>query len=292
MDYRIGIVGAGRMAQALGWLLRDRGEPVTAVASRNPDSAKQAVAFIGGEVQAVTLEKLMAQCSHVIIAVADQAVHATSEQLAETKITDRIILHTCGSKGPEVLQPLQVKGNSCGALHPLQTVPSPEKGVQALPGSFFAVAGDAPGVQWAERIISLLDGKILRVAADRWPLYHAAAVMASNYQMALLSAARDLMIAAGVSKAEALPALAPLAKASMENTFVLGPEQALTGPIRRGDTETVKTHLTAMTALSSDLRDLYASAALITLNLAKQQGLSTEAGGQIEKLLRDANKGT
>src|ERR1039457_1913216 len=84
-------------------------------------------------------------------------------------------------------------GRACGTLHPLQTVANPEEGVRVLPGVAFAIDGAREATAWAERLVGLLDGLTLHVPAASRPLYHAAAVMASNYVTALMSTAVMLM---------------------------------------------------------------------------------------------------
>jgi predicted short-subunit dehydrogenase-like oxidoreductase (DUF2520 family) len=279
----IGIAGAGRVAQALGRLLRDRGEPVVAVASRTPEHAARAAEFIG--VAAVSLDRLRAD--RILIAVSDAAIPNVARKLARAGTSRGIALHTCGGRGPEVLEPLARAGVACGVLHPLQTIATPEAGLAALPGCAFAVSGDAAAVAWGERIVALLGGSALHVAPGAMPLYHAAAVMASNYVTGLIDAAAILMKAAGIGERTALGALAPLIRAGVENTLALGPEQALTGPIERGDLETVRLHLRSLSALAPSVSGLYRSAGLHVLELARRRGLPEAKARRVEALLRE-----
>ena len=122
-----------------------------------------------------------------------------------------------------------------GSLHPLQSLPSPEIGVARLPGSWCAVDGPAD----VERLAISLGMRPFRVKdADR-VAYHAAATVASNHLVALLGQAARLADAAGVPPA----ALLPLVRATLENVETLGAEAALTGPVARGDVDTVRRHL-------------------------------------------------
>jgi predicted short-subunit dehydrogenase-like oxidoreductase (DUF2520 family) len=159
--------------------------------------------------------------------------------------------------------------------------------VAALPGCAFGITGDGQAAAWAERIATLLGGRALRIAFDRRPLYHAAAVMASNYVVGLIDAAGILMNAAGVEEPEALCALAPLVRASAENALSLGPQRALTGPIERGDVETVALHWRALRTAPASVRDLYRSAALHALRLARGRGLSEDAASRLERVFEN-----
>jgi predicted short-subunit dehydrogenase-like oxidoreductase (DUF2520 family) len=125
-----------------------------------------------------------------------------------------------------------------GSLHPLQSLPSYEAGVERLPGSWCAVAGP-PEV---ERIALSLGMRPFRVSdADR-VTYHAAASIASNHLVALLAQAARVADRAGVPPA----ALLPLVRATIDNVEELGTAGALTGPIARGDIDTVRDHLAAL----------------------------------------------
>jgi predicted short-subunit dehydrogenase-like oxidoreductase (DUF2520 family) len=278
-----GIAGAGRVAQALGRLLHARGEPVAFVASRKIEHARRAADFIGPDVEAVSYSDLAQNASRILIAVPDSAIESVAAALT---LGSGIVLHTCGSRGPEALEALAERGVSCGAIHPLQTISDPESGMTALDGAAFAIAGDAPAVAWAERIARSANGRILRISAEHRPLYHAAAVMASNYLTALLSAAQTLLIAAEVDPQEALLALGPLARTSLDNALRQGPMAALTGPIERGDVSTIAAHLSALKNIPGPIPSLYRAAGLQTLELARKKGLCAERAIATERVLQ------
>jgi Uncharacterized conserved protein len=278
----VGIIGAGRMAQALGRLLRELGGPVV-VASRNKESAKVAAAWIGAA--AVPLEEITKKTKRLLIAVSDDGLSEVASKLAHLELGGATVLHTCGSRGPEVLSELSKSGNSVGVLHPLQTVPSAAEGAATLPGSAFAVAGDTEAVAWAEALVALLGGTCLRIEAGRWPLYHAAAVMACNYQATLVDAALELLGQAGLSRTAALEAIAPLVRATTANVLRLGPDLALTGPIQRGDSATVCAHMASLRTMRQETSALYSSAGLRTIEIAQRRGLSEEKASDLAELL-------
>jgi predicted short-subunit dehydrogenase-like oxidoreductase (DUF2520 family) len=162
----IGIAGTGRVAQALGRLLGDAGEPVFAVAGRDAVRTAAAAEFIGHGAEAVSFERLAARAGRVLIAVSDDAISEVAARLAAAGMRSGAALHTCGARGPEELAPLQAAGVSCGVLHPLQTIATAERGVAVLGGAWFAVAGDDAASAWARRICELLGAKVLAVAPD------------------------------------------------------------------------------------------------------------------------------
>lgn len=267
----IGIAGAGRVAQALGRLLLNAGQPVVAMAGREPERTARAAAFVGEGVIPASFESLPALATRILIAVPDDALAEVADRLAWGRMATGVALHTSGARGAGVLEVLEHRGVSCGVLHPLQTVASPEQGVQALPGSAFAVVGSGAAEAWALEIVTLLGGNALRIVPEQQPLYHAAAVMASNYVVALVDAAVILMEKAGVDRLEALRALAPLVTASAANAVTLTPAAALTGPIERRDLQTVGAHLKALDQAPAAVSELYRSAGRHTVDLARRK---------------------
>ena len=283
---RIGIAGAGRVARALGRLLRDRGEAVAAVASRTRSHATAAAEFIGG-VEAVEYEELAGRCSHVLIAVSDDALTSVAARLARGGMCHGAALHTSGARGAEAIAELGRAGVECGVLHPLQAVNSPEQGVAALDGATFAISGSGEALRWAERIVALAGGTPLRLAAGREALYHAAAVMASNYVVGLIDASVELLRAAGIPEDEALRAIRPLVETNARNALALTPLGALTGPIERGDAETVALHLEALREMPPEIGALYRAVGLRVLDLARRRGLDEAYADRLERCLRN-----
>ncbi len=276
----IAIAGAGRVAQALGRLLRERGENVAAVASRNPAHAREAAAFIGGAV-AMGYAELPGRAARIVVAVPDDALEAVAALLAPAMCGGTAV-HTSGARGPEALAELSRRGVSCAAMHPLQTICSPRQGVADLPGAAFLISGDGPAREWAESMAALAGGRCLSLPDSAKPLYHAAAVMASNYVTGLIGAAAALLRAAGVTEPEALEALGPLVRASAANAVALGPAAALTGPIERGDAATVALHWRALAGAEPAVRELYRAAGRHVLALARRKGLDPEKAAHIE----------
>lgn len=282
----VAIAGTGNIAQSLGRLLAEAGADVAQVVGRNIDSARRAAAFIGPGVAAGTFADLTCRADRILIAVADRALPEVAHAIAHAGFSGEVALHTSGGSGLEMLKPLGERGTHLGILHPLQSVPSACEGVNSLPGSIFAVAGEDAAVRWAETLVELLKGRLIRVTSEGWALYHAAAVMASNYQVTLLDCALELFMKAGVTRDVAVEALAPIVRATMENVFTHGTESALTGPIQRGDVETVKRHMEALVRATPETRQAYAAVGLRTVPIAVRRGLAAAEARSLQALLR------
>lgn len=286
---KVGIAGAGRVARALGRALYERGVDVAYVASRHRDRAQAAAEFIGPFTTAVEYSELPSHSGRLLIAVSDSAIESVASLLANGGARDGIALHTCGGKGAEALRALSDCGVACGTLHPLQTVREGQGSASALTGISFAVSGDEKAVAWAEEIARLLEGHVLRIRPECQVLYHAAAVMASNYITTLLDVAQELLVSAGLDPAEAIRALAPLVRTSVENAVTLGTTATLTGPIARGDSDTVASHLNALSNRGERVRHLYSVAGLNALAIAERRGLDrTRVAALADVLRKDA----
>ena len=258
---------------------------MAAVASRTPERAAAAARFIGAGVEALPYKRLPSLATRILIAVPDDSIAGVAALLA-AGMDSGDALHTSGVYGVEVLAPLLNRGVSCATLHPLQTVSSPGQGVDSLEGAWFGVSGDGSALGWAQSIVKMLAGSVVSVRPDGKPLYHAAAVIGSNYLVALVEAAVELMERAGVGPSEARSALGPLMRRSLENALALGPAQALTGPIQRGDTRTVMAHLEAIDRLDPESAGLYRALGLYTLKLAQRGGLPATVASRVEERLR------
>ena len=288
MTGAIGIAGTGRMAQALGRLLLDAGHPVVAIGGRDPLRTARGAAFIGAPVRAVEIAGLPLAARRILVAVSDDAVRGVAATLAGAGMREGVVLHTSGAHGPDLLQPLRAAGIPAGVLHPLQTVASPERGVAALAGASFGVGGDAAAVQWAEEIAAAAHGTALRIAETGFASYHAGAVMASNAVVAALDAAVVLMGAAGVERDAALRAVGPLCLRSAQNTIEMGPEAALTGPVQRGDVETIRAHAAVLGECPAHVADLYRASARALVEISRRRGLGDASAAAIQAALDGA----
>jgi predicted short-subunit dehydrogenase-like oxidoreductase (DUF2520 family) len=288
----IGIAGAGRVGQALGRLLHDAGLPVVAVASRTNARASAAAAFVGAGVQPVGYADLPRWCCRLIIAVPDDALSAVACLLAESGWKDGIVIHTSGVNGTDALSCLQAAGSSCAALHPLQTVPSPEKGVKALIGCQYVLTGDGEAGDWARDIVKLLGGRLLELPNGARPLYHAAAVLLCNDFAVLAEAGLRLLQEAGLSREVAAHAFISLADESVKNVFSMARGVALTGPVARGDTGTIQKHLLAFQSHSAgndeiqEIEAIYRVLGQLAVRLACEHGLDESKGRELRVLLR------
>jgi predicted short-subunit dehydrogenase-like oxidoreductase (DUF2520 family) len=233
----IALVGPGRAGTALAAALVTAGHRVVSVAGRTPDAESTRVAAARFDARAVPVQYAGRGAQLLMIATPDDTIADVASALAQSLEAGALVLHLAGAHGLDALAPVATRRTDVlvGALHPLQTLPSPDA---SLAGAWAAVAGPPEVTELAEQA-----GMHPFTVDDHVrPMYHAAAVVASNHLIGLLGQVARLADAAGVPFA----AFEPLVRASIDNAFARGPADALTGPVARGDVATVTRHLYAI----------------------------------------------
>jgi len=191
----------------------------------------------------------------IVLAVRDDALSAVAEAVAPWLDGTPIVCHLSGMTDLGVLDPLTDIGCAAGSFHPIQSLPDPDTGAGLLTGSYVAItADDAPYGELADWAQSLGMHPV-RLAEHNKPAHHSAASAASNFVVAALAVTAELAAGSGVP----LDAYARLTRTSVENAYGLGPLAALTGPVVRGDAQTVARQLEAAAAISSELGASYAA---------------------------------
>ncbi len=248
---RVALVGPGRAGLTVVSALASAGARVVGVAGRHPDAPSVVAGAARFAVEPTDVATAVADADLVVIATPDDAIGDAAARVAPAVRPDALVVHLSGARGLDALGTLPCR---VGALHPLQSLPSPEIGVTRLDGAFAAVAGDAEVAELA-RTIGLVPFPVADAARGG---YHAAACVVSNHVVAL-------MAQAAACTDVPLEVFLPLVRATVENVADLGPRAALTGPAARGDAATIATHLGA---IPDGERDLYRAAARRAARLA------------------------
>jgi predicted short-subunit dehydrogenase-like oxidoreductase (DUF2520 family) len=273
----LSLIGAGAVGSTLASLLAKEGYRIRSVISRNGPAAVDLARAVSCPRASTEIADLDRTADIILIAVRDADLGGVVRSLAAIrglKLKNRTILHTSGVHSASVLSPLRKTGASLASFHPLQTFPSPGGPARTragVRGICFGIDGDDEGVKVASRVAADLGAKPLRVPPEMRPLYHAAGVFASGYLAVVLSAVSTLSRSAGL----ALPwteIFGPLMTATMENTVRTSAADALTGPVVRGDLDTVGAHLRALEQFAPDLVPLYTVAALEVARIAVGRG--------------------
>ena len=219
---------------------RDAGHEIVGVLSRNGEERFGPPLRWGDPLPTTDL---------ILIAVRDETILEVVERLEETSLAAAVVAHVSGFMPVTTLRPLLETGAAIGGFHPLQTLPDPDRGARALAGSYVGVDGDPLALDTLTHLAESLEMHPFRLRDEFRPAYHAGAAAASNFLVTALAIAADLF-----DSAEVDPAVArPLVETAISNVYESSPAAALTGPIARGDIETVIGHLTAAHRVSEEV---------------------------------------
>jgi len=289
----ISIIGCGKVGVAIAQLAARAGRDITALASRTATRATQLAGAIGAPAAACEINHAASAGDIVLLTVTDDAIEPLCIQLADAGAfrAGSIVAHCSGALGSDILSPAK---DQCGcriaSMHPLTTFPTAEAAIEKFAGTYCFCEGDSSAVDELMELARSIGGKPMSMSSEGKVLYHAAAVMACNYLTALLDASLTLCGKVGIDRQTALAAMSPLAVATLENISQLGPANALTGPIARGDSQTIARHIEALGGCDEDLLNFYRIAGKWTLQLAKVQDNHNQAGDDdIAKLLNSTD---
>jgi predicted short-subunit dehydrogenase-like oxidoreductase (DUF2520 family) len=291
------VIGAGVVGTTLAASLRAAGVPVLGLHGRSTVAAPAPAPGAGMGLLATSgeLPEVMRRADVVILCVRDDRIAQVAERLRrEARLGDHhILLHTSGAHAAaEVLGAARAAARAIGTMHPLVSFADPGLFARGLREVAFGVEGDSTARAAARLLVGKLGGRALDLAAGDLALYHAAAVLASNYVVALADLARGLFIQAGVPPEDALPALVPLMSSVVQNLAQVGLPGALTGPVERGDVSTVERHLETLEQRAPELAPLYRSLGREVLRIARGKSpLEAEAAARLAALLGGGGSG-
>jgi predicted short-subunit dehydrogenase-like oxidoreductase (DUF2520 family) len=289
----VAIIGAGRVGSSIGFLLKKAGYTVTAVASRSMASAEKAADFIGSGEPTTDVVKAASKADIVFITTPDGAIKSVCDKIAEEGglKAGSLVVHMFGARSLDILAGARSSGSYRAVIHPLQSVPSPAQGIKNLPGSYFRTEADPEALEAARDLVKALGG--VELVMSKWgpdrdsaALYHVGAIAVSNYFVALVDYGLKFYQALGADRQETLRALLPLIRGTLHNIETLGTTDALTGPIARGDVETIQGHIEAMQKKTPELLGLYKELARHTISVAREKGsITRDTAEELRKLV-------
>ncbi len=267
----ISIIGCGRVGTALAVFLAQAGYPLAGLASKRITSARNAATLAGtGQVFEHTTDAAK-KGTILFITTPDDAIQGVFDTLAADKALapGTLVFHCSGALSSGIFS--TVAGVARGSIHPLQSFAAHEPGqTSPFKGVNISVEGDDPAVAEGTRIIESLGGISFTIPTRAKTLYHAAAVVASNYLVTVEHFAVELLKQTGLSDARAYAILEPLIHGTLANIGSRGAQAALTGPVARGDADIVAAHIKALQDRRPDDLELYRVLGRYTLKLAEQ----------------------
>lgn len=239
MHESVSIIGTGKLGSALARGLHEAGYTVRFIASKPPSGAEQLAMELGAEVIDEPYNEI-AGTDIIFLTVPDDEIKKVAEIISGNSTIDfqgKTFIHCSGAKKADIMKPLADKGAVILSLHPLQTFP-PGSGAERFRDVFFAVEGEDCAV--GNQIARDLGGTPFRIESQKKGLYHASAVLASNYLFGLAIAAGETLKNAGIEGEDPAKILYPLMQGTLDTIREKGATGGITGPISRGDFDTVR----------------------------------------------------
>lgn len=272
MRKTLSIIGCGNVGKTLGrlWTVNQAFQ-LQDVLNRSLSSTQRAISFIGRGRAVESYANLQPADIYLIGASDDQIVNCC-EELARTGLlsASTIVFHCSGALPSSALQPARQHGAAVASIHPVRSFASPEQLVGDFAGTYCGMEGDPRALEVLQQGFSAIGARLVKIDEDFKIIYHSAAVFASNYLVTLLDVALEAYVASGIPRDSALDMLGPLVQKTVENVLHLGPAEALTGPIARGDMNTAVKQYHAVSGWNPQYGELYRQLGRLTAQLARQ----------------------
>ena len=268
--FRIGVIGAGRVGAVLASALRAAGHEVVAAAGESDAPRRRIDALLPG-VEVAKPTDVARRSDLLLLTVPDDMLSNVVTVLSHSGAIreGQVVVHTSGRHGLAVLEPAREVGARTIAMHPAMTFTGTEVDLPRLRGCVFGVTADATDRELTAGLVADLGGRPMWVPEDRRTLYHAGLAHGANHLVTLVAEAMEILSAAGADDPAAT--LRPLLTAALDNALDKG-DAALTGPIVRGDVETVRAHLADLVATAPQTLPSYVAMARATLDRAVTDG--------------------
>ena len=267
---RVGVIGAGRVGAVLAAALRRRGHVIVSVAGESDASQGRAAALLPG----VPIQKPTAVargCDVLLLTVPDDMLGNVVTQLSAAGAIreGQYVVHTSGSHGLRVLEPAIARGARPVALHPAMTFTGTSRDLDRLSHCVFGVTAGVDERAWVSDLVAELGASVMWVPEELRGLYHAGLAHGANHLVTLVTQAMELLGAAGADDPAAI--LRPLRQAALDYALAEG-DSALTGPIVRGDVNTVRAHVAEISRTAPDTLPSYVALARATLDRVVTDG--------------------
>lgn len=284
---KVGIIGTGAVGKSMAAYFLSKKVQMTGFYSKTPKHVRD-TANAYNTIAFENMSQVIQNNDFVLVAVNDDAITEVVSEMEELQgmLNEKIIVHTSGVHASNILSPLKQYGAKTLSLHPLQSFSDVESAQNRIPNTVFSIEGDVEEsvVEW----LDLIGIQTFEIPSAYKANYHMGASIVSNFLVTVLDFGFMQFEKLGYDKTFAKKALMPLIDGTLENIKQNGTTEALTGPISRGDVQTVKKHLEA---LDETYMSLYLELAHQTLEIAKRKNLAIEKYDEMLKLLEEAKNG-
>ncbi len=268
--FKVGVIGAGRVGSVLTAALRQAGHDIAAAAAESAASLTRVETLLPG-VPVAKPTAVAKSADLLLLTVPDDVLDNVVQVLVASKAIrpGQYVVHTSGRHGIAVLQPALDIGAHGIAMHPALTFTGTDLDLPRLVGCAYGVTCLPGDRTVAHGLVDDLGGRVVWVDESNRVLYHAALAHGANHLATLVAQAMALLREAGSTDPAAT--LRPLLTATLDNALEYG-DAALTGPIVRGDVETVRAHLLTLATTSPSTLESYVAMARATADHAVTDG--------------------
>ena len=285
MSERVFIIGPGHVGRGLFRAFRASGVEVVGLHGKRPSGVTTSTGAIPKDAAQANVVILCVRDTQLDDAVQEVGVAARDGRIAR----GTVVLHTSAIAEPAGLQGLSSAGFPGGTFHPLVPFTDPDISAELLRKAWIGIDGENAAKNASRRLAGHLGARTLEIPPGRKPAYHAAAVISSNFPVVLASVAGHLLHDIGIPDASAYQAVDSLMSGAIANMKQALPDDALTGPVVRGDAETVGKHLRALEGLEP-AREIYRALSSAAIEIARQRGTDPRKLAAVGALLRPAGK--
>lgn len=273
LPLRVTLIGKGQVGTALAVALGRQGVSVQSISFRKglPDR------FVHPDL--------------VLVCVRDGQIPRVVSWLMRRRLDSRtVVAHVSGALSAEVLDPLRQCCRGVAQFHPFRSIRA-EREV-SFAGAFFVASGDRLAIAVLRRVARLLGSKLAVRPELVQSKYHLGAAVLANGGIALLHLSHHLLVESGIESKAALGMILDLQRSVLHNVELHGVEAALTGPVRRGDVETIRRHLATLRGTSRNALELYLALARAQVELVKSLGeLDASTLARLKRTLRPPRRG-
>lgn len=280
MTERVFIIGAGHVGRGLYRAFKSARVDVLGLHGHRPSPWTTSYG---------PLPMSMSNANTVVVAVRDEQIDDVLDDLIGERGRGRVasgsvVVHTSGGAEPELVPHLAQVGLSGGTFHPLVPFANPDRAPELLKRAWIGIDGDDQARATSRRLAGHLGARTLDIPAGSKAVYHAAAVMSSNFPVVLAAVATQMLAGLGIPERSAQQAVHSLMEGAVSNIADTSAEEALTGPVMRGETDTITRHLEAIRG-DPEARAVYKRMSLAALEIASRAGTDPERIEEMRKLL-------
>ena len=284
---KIGFIGAGKVGTALGIFFKQNSLTLSGYLSRSETSSQYAAKATDSAVF-FDLPSLVTASEVIFITTGDDQISEVINQLLQTACLTghHTLIHTSGALSTDLFDPLSASGCGLCSLHPIMSFSDPFTASQNLKQTVFTLEGNEQGLIAAQKILAITGNPYSVIDKGDKVRYHAAACILSNYLVTLIDSGFELLKTTGIAADEITRAFMPLITATLGNIERSGTVNTLTGPLVRGDENTIGKHIEALKTQAPEFLSLYQTMGLATIEMIKDKRIDAKTYEHLESKLK------